>query len=120
MRVFFLCAALISGMICAAEGSESEARLTAVRQAASAGVYIQYCPTIRLGPGLAPLMRAHGVRPEDLAEGGRFRQIAVEHAGNVKALMKMAGTDTPAIACKRALEMYGPAGFVAKDVVAPK
>ncbi len=89
----------------------------AVRQFAAAGVYTLYCPSIKLGPGGPALMRKHSIRPTDIREGGRFHAVAVEHAGHLKALMRMAGSDNAEVACRRALEMYGPSGFLVKDMV---
>jgi hypothetical protein len=95
-------------------------QLVAVRQIASASVYLNLCPDLRPGAGLDALAKEHGIVPADLAEGGRFHQVAVSHAAQFKGALSISGAAADGTACRRAIEQYGPKGYAARDVLAPR
>lgn len=117
LRVIFA-AALTLGL--AGHANADEAQLRVVRQLASAGVYMHYCPAVRSGPGLVAMATSAGITLSDMDEGGRFRNVAISHAAELKSVMHLAKSDNPGVACRKGLDLYGPTGAVARNVLVPR
>jgi hypothetical protein len=84
---------------------------------AAVAVHLAYCPTLKMGPGVQALMAENGLRQADLLEGGRYHAVLVEHAGIMKEVKRMSGSDNARSACPEAVERYGPAGTIGRFLV---
>lgn len=111
LTAFFLTVA------CLAQTVSLNDQLTAVRQLAAIGVYLSRCPTLVAGPSLNSIGLSKGILPSDLAEGGRFRSVAQDHAKAMAAVGDLAGGNSSKSVCDRALSQYGPAGYVVRGAI---
>jgi hypothetical protein len=91
-----------------------------VRQMAAAAVFVSMCPSITLGPGVEAIRNELQIEMADMQPGGRYYDLMVKAASDLKAVKAIAGTDNPGDACPEALKTYGPEGSAYRNLVKPK
>lgn len=113
-------AIVVLAAMCISVPAKSQDAGNASRILAAVMVHLSYCPTLKPGPGIDRFMKANKLLLRDISEGGKFFEIAVEHARFLKLAKQVAGQDNADHACPKAMELYGPSGEFGKGLVVPR